>query len=86
VALVALLVGAGAGYLVRKASAEAALGSAEAQARQVVEAAQREAEGKQREMLVEAREEVQRLRGEFDREMRDQRGEQQRLEKRLLQR
>lgn len=86
VAVVALLVGAAAGYLARRATAEAAIGSAETEAKRVVENAQREAEGKQRELLVGAREEVQRLRAEFDREVREQRSEQQRVEKRVLQR
>jgi len=85
-ALVALVVGGAAGYLVRRALAEAAVGSAEAEAKRLVETAEREAESKQRELLVGAREEVQRLRAEFDREAREQRGEQQRLEKRVLQR
>ena len=86
IAVAALLVGAAVGYAVRRATAEAAIGSAEAEAKRVVENAQREAEGKQRELLVGAREEVQRLRAEFDREVREQRSEQQRLEKRVLQR
>jgi ribonuclease Y len=85
-ALAALAVGLGAGYLLRRAVAEAGVRSAEAEARRIVEAAQKEAEAKQREILVGAREEVQRLRAEFDREAREQRAELQRLEKRLLQR
>lgn len=85
-ALVALVVGGAVGYVLRRATAEAALGSAEAEAKRRVESAQHEAEGKQRELLVGAREEVQRLRAEFDREVREQRGEQQRIERRVLQR
>ena len=86
VALVAAVAGGVAGYFVRRASAESVLGSAEAQARRLVEAAERESEGKHREMLVGAREEAQRLRGEVENELREQRGELQRLEKRLVSR
>jgi ribonuclease Y len=86
VALVAAAAGGVVGYLVRRASAESVLGSAEAQARKLVETAERDADSKKREMLVEAREEAQRLRGEVERELREQRVEQQRLEKRLVQR
>ena len=85
-ALVALVAGGAVGYVLRRATAEAALGSAEAEAKRRVASAQHEAEGKQRELLVGAREEVQRLRAEFDREVREQRGEQQRIERRVLQR
>jgi ribonuclease Y len=66
--------------------AEAAIGSAEAEAARRVEAAIREAEAKQREILVAAREEAQRLRHEAEREVREQRQEIQRVEKRVLQR
>ncbi len=86
VALVALLSGGVGGYTARRAIAEAILGSAEAEAKRRIEAAERDAEGKRRETLVEAREEVQKLRGEFDRDMREQRSEHQKLEKRILQR
>ena len=85
-ALVALLSGGVGGYTARRAIAEAILGSAEAEAKRRIEAAERDAEGKRRETLVEAREEVQKLRGEFDRDMREQRSEHQKLEKRILQR
>jgi len=84
--LVALGLGGAAGYLIRRGTAEAALGSAEAQAKRIIDGAQKDAEGKQREMVVGAREEVQRLRTEFDREGREQRTEHQRVEKRLAQR
>ena len=61
-------------------------GSAEAEARRRLDAAGHEAEARQRELLVVAREEAQRLRGEAEQEMREQRAEVQRLEKRVLQR
>ncbi len=85
-ALVALLVGLGGGYLIRRTVAEATIGGAETQAKRILDEAGRASEQKQRELLVEAREEAQQLRAETDRELREQRGEQQRVEKRLLQR
>jgi ribonuclease Y len=86
VALAALAAGALGGYLLRRATAEAVLGSAEAEAKRRVEAAAHEAEAKQREVLVAAREEAQRLRAEAERDIRQQRAEVQRVEKRVLQR
>jgi ribonuclease Y len=84
VGLVAAAAGGVAGYFVRRASAESVLGSAEAQARRLVDAAERDAESKRRESLVGAREEAQRLRAEVENEQRELRGELQRLEKRLM--
>ncbi len=82
--LVALVAGGAAGYTVRKRTAEAAIGSAEAEAARRLEVGEKEVEAKKREVLVGAREEVQRLRQEFEVEVRSQRGEQQKLENRLL--
>jgi ribonuclease Y len=86
VALVALAAGVPVGYLVRRATAEAMLGSAEAEAKRRLDAAVHEAEAKEREVLVAAREEAQRLRSEAEQELRAQRVEIQRVEKRVLQR
>ena len=85
VGISALLIGIAGGYLIRRATAEAAIGNAEAESKRILEAAQREAEGAKREALVEAREEAQKLRAEIDREAREQRAEIQRLERRLSQ-
>ena len=84
VGLVAAAAGGVAGYFVRRASAESVLGSAEAQARRLVDAAERDAESKRRESLVGAREEAQRLRAEVENEqretgLRDREGELERL-------
>ncbi len=85
-AVAALLIGAGAGYLVRKTVGEARIGSAEAEAKRIGEQADREADQKKREAVVEVKEELQHLRADFERETRTQRAEFQQMEKRLLQR
>lgn len=84
-AVAALVVGAAAGYWYRKTRSEAAIQSAEAQAREIVDQATREAEGRKKESVLEAKEEIHRLRQEFERESRERRAEVQRLERRLLQ-
>ena len=67
--IVGLLVGIGAGYLLRKAAAERALGSASVQAKAIVDGAQREAEQAKREALVEAKDEIYRIRSEGEAEL-----------------
>ena len=84
--MLALLIGAGAGYVARKSIGEARIGSAEAEAKRIGEQAEREADQKKREAVVEVKEELQRLRADFERESRLQRAEFQQIEKRLLQR
>jgi ribonuclease Y len=85
VVVVALFVGFGIGYVVRKSLAEAKIGSAEARALQIIEQAQRDVEAKQREMLLEAKDEAHRIRQEAEREGRERRAELQKLERRILQ-
>jgi ribonuclease Y len=58
VGIVALAVGAGLGFLVRKAVAQSQAQSAEARAQKVVLEAEREAERLTREALVEAKDEI----------------------------
>ena len=62
--IVGLLAGIGAGYLLRKAAAERAVGTASVQAKAIVDGARREAEQAKREALVEAKDEIYRLRSE----------------------
>lgn len=69
----------------RKKVAEAAIGSAEQEAKRIVTDAQKAADGKKKESLLEAKEEIHRLRNELDRETRDRRSEVQRLERRVAQ-
>ncbi|MDR5658133.1 ribonuclease Y [Serpentinicella sp. ANB-PHB4] len=85
VALVAALVGCLIGYFIRKNIAEGKINSAEEIAKKLVEEAEKDAETTKKEILLEAKEEVHRLRNEFERESRERRNEQQRVERRLIQ-
>ncbi|HAA89552.1 MAG: Ribonuclease Y [Thermoanaerobacterales bacterium 50_218] len=85
IAIVALLFGVLAGYLMRKYLAEAKITSAEEAAKKIIEEAQKEAEARKREAVLEAKEEIHQMRVEAERENRERRNELQRLERRLLQ-
>ena len=74
-----------AGVSHRKKVAEAEIGSAEEQAKKVINDAYKAAESRKKEMLVEAREEIQQLRTEADRDIKERRGEVSRQERRIQQ-
>ena len=84
-----MIIGAGAGYTVRKRSAEAQIGSAETEAKRIVSDAVTEAEAKaeatKKERLLEAKDEINRLRQDLDRETKDRRNEISRQERRVVQ-
>jgi len=80
-----IVIGFFLGIAHRKRIAESALGSAEIQAKNLVEEAKRTAESRSKEMLLEAKEESIRTKNEADRDAKERRNELQRLEKRLLQ-
>jgi len=84
--ILGLLVGAGAGYFVRKTLAEKEVGSAEARAKSLLENAQREAEAARKEALVEAKDEVHRLRQEAEADIKSRRAEIEKKEDRIAQR
>ena len=73
------------GYYVRRRIAEAAIVSAEAAAKKLVDDAEKDAEAKKKEILLEAKEEVHKLRNEQEREAKERRTDLQRLERRLVQ-
>ena len=83
--IVAIAVGAGAGYFMRKRTAEAQIGSAEEEAKRIVAEAETKGETKKKEALLEAKEDIHRLRQELDRETKDRRSELQRQERRVVQ-
>ena len=83
--IIAVAVGAAAGYVARRRTAEAKIGSAEDEAKRIVEEAGKKAETKQKEALLEAKEEIQRQRQEFERDAKERRSEIQRLERRTVQ-
>ena len=89
IVLTALVTGAicffsGANY--RKKVAEARIGSAEDEAKRIVNDALKSAEQKRKEAIVEAKDELFKLRSDADREVRERRSEVARQERRLLQR
>lgn len=84
-AVIALAAGLGGGYMLRRSTAEKAIGSAEAQAKKIVEEAEAKAESRGREIVQEAKEDVQRLRQDLERETKDRRSELSRAERRLVQ-
>ncbi len=69
----------------RKKIAEAQIGSAEAEAKRIVDEAVKTAENKKRESLLSAKEEINRNRNEAERELKERRGEISRQERRLQQ-
>ena len=83
--ILSLIAGVGGGYLLRKRSAEAQIGSAEDEARRIVAEAEAKGESRKKEALLEAKEDIHRLRQELDRDTKDRRSELQRQERRIVQ-
>lgn len=84
----ALAVGAASfygGVLYRKKVAEARIGSAEDEAKRIVNDAIKSAEQKRKEVVLEAKDEIFKMRNESDRELRERRNEVQRQENRIIQ-
>ncbi len=73
------------GYVIRKKKAEAIVGSAEVEAKRIIDSAHKDIETRKKESILEAKEEMHRLRQEVDRETRERRNELQRQERRLMQ-
>ena len=86
-AVIAGVVGIGAGFLCgvvyRKKVAEAEIGSAETQARKILEEGIKVAETKKKEALLEAKEEILQTKNEFEKELKDRRNELTRQERRV---
>ncbi|MBR4954820.1 MAG: DUF3552 domain-containing protein, partial [Clostridia bacterium] len=86
---VALVVGVGigivSGIIIRKKKAEKDIGSAEDEAKRILNDAIKSAEAKKREAVVEAREEIYRARSENEKEIKERRAEIQKQERRLVQ-
>ena len=81
----ALAAGVFAGYLYRKKVAEKEIGTAEDEAKRIINEAIKSAEAKKRESVVEAREEIFRARSENERECKERRAEVQKQERRIQQ-
>ncbi len=85
VGILAVILGGGAGYIVRKRTAEAQIGSAEEEAKRIVADAEAKGESKKKEAMLEAKEDIHRLRQELDKETKERRAEFQRQERRIIQ-
>ena len=83
--VVALAAGTLVGYLYRKKLAEKEIGTAEDEAKRIINEAIKSAEAKKRESVVEAREEIFRARAENERECKERRAEVQKQERRIQQ-
>ena len=74
-----------AGILYRKKVAEKQIGSAEEEARRIINEAIKGGESKKREMLLEAKEEIHKSRSEYEQEVKERRAEVSKQERRLQQ-
>ena len=83
--VVGLIIAFPVGVAYRRKVAEAELGSAEEEARRIVNESIKTAESRKKEALIEAKDEIHRLRTEADKEIKDRRAEVQRSEHRLQQ-
>ncbi len=84
-AVVGLALGILIGFFVRKKIAEAAIKSAEDEAKRIVDEALKTGETKKKEILIEAKEEILRNKNEAEKEAKERRNEIARLEKRAQQ-
>ena len=88
-AIIAFVVGAALGVLIgvlyRKKVAEAEIGSAEEQAKKIINEGAQKAETLKKEALLEAKEDILRQRNDAERELKDRRAEVTRLERRVTQ-
>ena len=83
--LISALIFTFVGIQIRKKISESKLGSAENEAKRIIEEAQKEAESKKKEEILKAKEEIINSRRELDNEIRERRSEVQQQERRLLQ-
>ena len=83
-AIIGLVIGALAGFFVRKKISEAKIGSAEDQAKKIVEEGEKTAETLKKEALIEAKEKILRDKAESEKEIKERRNEVTRLERRAV--
>ena len=82
-AVAGILVGFLVGFIIRKKIGEAKIGSAEAEAKKIVDEAKKNAESAKKEALIEVKEKNMAQRNELEREIRERRNEISRLENRI---
>ena len=80
-----LVVGAAVGFIIRKSAAEKKVGSAEAQARRILEDAIKNAESAKKESIISAKEEIFQLKKEADFDIKERRKEVSKQERRIAQ-
>ena len=83
--LISLAIGILIGMVYRKKIAESKLGSAEQEAKRLVDLAKIEAENLKKEEIIKAKEEIMNSRKELDQEIKERRGEVQKQEARMIQ-
>ena len=83
--LISLAIGIAAGMIIRKKIAESKIGSAEQEAKRVVDLAKVEAENMKKEEIFKAKEEIMNSRKELDQEIKERRSEVQKQESRMIQ-
>lgn len=79
-----LIIGAVAGFFYRKKISEAKIGSAEDQAKKIIEEGEKTAETLKKEALIEAKEKILRDKAESEKEIKERRNEVTRLERRAV--
>lgn len=84
VGVICIIIGIVLGFFMRKSISESKIGSAETEAKRIIDEAKKEAETKKKEYLVEAKDEAHKIRNEYERENKERRTELQRSEKRLI--
>ncbi len=84
-AIAGIIVGVIAGILYRKNIAEKEIGSAEEEAKRIINDSIKAAESKKREAVLEAKEEIHKSRADLEREIKERRSEVQKTERRLTQ-
>ena len=82
--IIAIPLGVAGGILYRKKVSEAEIGSAEEQAKKIIDDGIKLAETKKKEALLEAKEEVLRTKNDAEREIKERRNEVSRLERRAV--
>jgi len=85
VGVLALAIGILVGFLVRKKLGEAKIGSAEIEAKRILDESAKNAEAKKKEILLEAKDESLRMRNDTERELKERRSEVSRQERRINQ-
>ncbi len=89
VGLICALVGGGAclpiGYAIRKSKAEKQIGSAEAEAKRLLEDGEKQAQTAKKEALLSAKEEILKQRNEAEKELKERRADISRMERRITQ-